>query len=84
MFASKTPLSKFGGKCGCPASLRHILLVENQVIIEEDNFEEGLTPALIADNLGYNTNQLSQSAPTGLLCRFFANMVAIAYSCLFR
>jgi hypothetical protein len=28
--------------------LFHARLVENQVIIEEDNFEEGLTPALVA------------------------------------
>ncbi len=28
--------------------LFHARLAENQVIIEEDNFEEGLTPALIA------------------------------------
>lgn len=28
--------------------LFHARLVENQVIIEEDNFEEGLAPALIA------------------------------------
>lgn len=28
--------------------LFHARLIENQVIIEEDNFEEGLTPALIA------------------------------------
>lgn len=28
--------------------LFHARLVENQVIIEEDNFEEGLTPVLIA------------------------------------
>ena len=28
--------------------LFHARLVESQVIIEEDNFEEGLTPALIA------------------------------------
>lgn len=30
------------------AILFHARLVENQVIIEEDNFEEGLMPALIA------------------------------------
>lgn len=31
--------------------LFHARLVENQVIIEEDNFEEGLTPALIATGI---------------------------------
>jgi hypothetical protein len=28
--------------------LFHTRLVKNQIIIEEDNFEEGMTPALIA------------------------------------
>jgi hypothetical protein len=31
--------------------LFHARLVENRVIIEEDNFEEGLTPALIATGI---------------------------------
>ncbi|MFM7449037.1 MAG: element excision factor XisI family protein [Leptolyngbyaceae cyanobacterium] len=31
--------------------LFHARLVDNQVIIEEDNFEEGLTPALIASGI---------------------------------